>query len=360
MRFEDLVAQVFSALGFGVQQSVTLASDDERSIEADLILTSEGVSSVVEVKFYRSRTPSLADLRRAAVLATHARRRARADHAVLVVSLRRDQLPESEVASEGVILIGLDDLIAFAEGKPELLAALADVSRELNSGLAEFDAPVDVWPSRRPPVALSYLRTTGGLTAASTPLPRKGADLAKELQEIQSGKARQQTLSSGRSGTNWRLFEKVCVESLQYVFDDILGAWETQGPVAGDDKRYDAIAKITGDDVFCRTLIEDFRTRYILFEFKNYEEPVAQNLVYITEKYLFPTALRSTAVVISPQGLDPSAKDAARGALRDAGKLILDLGVLALSEMLVAKDGGGNASPKMEANLDKFLLSLGR
>ena len=63
----------------------------------------------------------------------------------------------------------------------------------------------------------------------------------------------------------------------------MLGNWKEQQAVAGATNRFDAMAKVKGDDVFCRTLIEDFRTRQILFEFKNYADQVKPNLVYITE-----------------------------------------------------------------------------
>ena len=87
---------------------------------------------------------------------------------------------------------------------------------------------------------------------------------------------------------------------------------------------------------------------------------VKPNLVHITEKYLFPTALRSTAVVISPHGLSHNAVDACQGSLRDAGKLILDLPTPTLCEMLERKDAGVSPSEAMELILDDFLQSLGR
>jgi hypothetical protein len=120
------------------------------------------------------------------------------------------------------------------------------------------------------------------------------------------------------------------------------------------------MAKVTGDDVFSRTLIEDFGSRYLLFEFKNYTDPIGADLVYITEKYLFPTALRSTVVFVSPRGLSPQALEASRGALRDAGKLMLDLPVNLLVSMLHEKDRGNGGGARMEVLLDEFLLSLGR
>lgn len=37
---------------------------------------------------------------------------------------------------------------------------------------------------------------------------------------------------------------------------------------------------------------------------KNYREPISPNLIYITEKYLFPVALRNVALIIFRKGFD--------------------------------------------------------
>lgn len=97
-----------------------------------------------------------------------------------------------------------------------------------------------------------------------------------------------------------------------------------------------------------------------MFEFKNYTEQLKPNLIHVTEKYLFPTALRSTAIIISPKGFSEEATRAAQGALRDAGKLMLDLPVDTLCDMLIDADIPVAPTGKMELLLDSFLQSLGR
>ncbi len=120
------------------------------------------------------------------------------------------------------------------------------------------------------------------------------------------------------------------------------------------------MAKVVGVDVFSRTLIEDFRSRFVLFEFKNYGARIKPNLVHITEKYLYPTALRGTAIIISPTGPSKEAHEASRGALRDAGKLVLHLTVDELCDMLHGYDDGNAPSLYIEAHLDAFLRSIDR
>lgn len=360
-RFEKLVGRVFEQHDFTVDYNQRIPIKERAGfIYVDLVLKSRSLRTVVEVKTFRTRTPNLSDIRRAAEVLAYARQMLRADHAVLVTSLRRDHLPAMDSLPAEIILVGLDDLLALASGDMELLSELADVERELNSALGDFDRVTNLTPANDPrDVSLLHFRAPTPPPTLS-PLPSKGAALAAELREITPGKGKHQTLSTGRAGFNWRLLEQVGHESFVYVFEDVLGGWLEQKTVGGDSNRFDLIAKIKGDDVFCRTLIEDFRSRYILFEFKNYTDPIKANLVYVTEKYLFPTALRSTAIIVSPKGFAPDALQASKGALRDAGKLILDVNIAMLCRLLDAKDQGVTPTLEMEALLDAFLRSLGR
>lgn len=360
-RLQQLVGRIFARHDFAVEYDRKVALDERpRMLEVDLLLTWRDVKTVVEVKSFRTRTPNLTDIVRAADALAYARQSLPADHAMLVTSLRRDRLPPVSRVPESVILVGIDDLLHLAGDDVALLDEIADVERELNSALGEFDRPADLSPARAP-VDLIQFRSDRTVPASPAPSPPgRGAALAAELREITPGKAVKQKLASGRENVNWRLLELVGGEGLEYVFGDLLSNWREQQSVGGDENRFDAMAKITGDDVFCRTLVADFRTRHILFEFKNYKDMVKPNLVHITEKYLFPTALRSTAIVVSPRGLSPDAVGACRGALRDAGKLILDLPTPTLCGMLERKDAGVTPSEAMEGILDDFLQSLGR
>ena len=77
-----------------------------------------------------------------------------------------------------------------------------------------------------------------------------------------------------------------------------------------------------------------YNSHFVVFEFKNYEKPIDQNLVYITEKHLFNAALRNVAIIISRHGFSESAQFAANGCLKENGKLILGLSDSDLLSML--------------------------
>ena len=105
-------------------------------------------------------------------------------------------------------------------------------------------------------------------------------------------------------------------------------------------------------------LTHHFNSHFIIFEFKNYAEEIDQNLVYITEKYLFDIALRNVAIIISRKGFSESAKFAAEGCLKEHGKLILDVSDKDLVHMLEL--GGGEAADYLLGKLEDFLMGISK
>lgn len=124
---------------------------------------------------------------------------------------------------------------------------------------------------------------------------------------------------------------------------------------------FDLAARVASTDDFWVSLTRDFRARFIVFEFKNYKKPISQREVYTTEKYLYPLAMRSTAIIIARNGYDAGALKAAEGALRESGKVILMFSAKEICDMLKAKDKLGDAALNLLAEkFHKMLLSLER
>ncbi|SPF53203.1 conserved hypothetical protein [Candidatus Desulfosporosinus infrequens] len=109
---------------------------------------------------------------------------------------------------------------------------------------------------------------------------------------------------------------------------------------------------------FWEFLINEFKSRYVVFEFKNYSEKIKQTQIYTTEKYLFQTALRNVGFIISRMGASTNAIKSAKGVLRETGKLIVNLTDYDLKEMLNMKDSGSEPSDYLFSIVDKFLLEL--
>ena len=101
------------------------------------------------------------------------------------------------------------------------------------------------------------------------------------------------------------------------------------------------------------------RNMHIVFEFKNYEDKITQKEIYTTEKYLYAKALRSVAIIVSRKGADENALAAAKGCLRESGKLILCLSDEDLKELLRIKEKDEQPTAEFfEAMLDDLLIHL--
>lgn len=175
----------------------------------------------------------------------------------------------------------------------------------------------------------------------------QGNDIADKLRGIVSG---------SEDATK---FEDVMIEALRFLFKEDLTAFKPQKKTDALH-RFDLIARIASSDEFWLTLENHFRTKYVVFEFKNYSERITQKEIYSTEKYLYLPAMRSVAIIISTHGPNENAQSAARGALRENGKVILNLTVKDIIAMLTSKDEGANPNDTMTTILDDMLMKIER
>jgi len=164
----------------------------------------------------------------------------------------------------------------------------------------------------------------------------------------------------GGKGSSSYAYEKLCTRTLMRLFADDLTLWNEQAKSNSDLYRFDLICKIKRDNRkdFWETAEKHFNSKYIIFEFKNYADKVTQKEVYTTLRYLYATALRRVAVIISPNGMDAHADKAIRGALRDEGKLILTLTNRDLVEMLDWQKKGRLPADYLSDKLDELLIDL--
>ena len=144
----------------------------------------------------------------------------------------------------------------------------------------------------------------------------------------------------------FRKYEKLCTKALKYLFNDYLNIWEEQKISNENLYRFDLICKIKNNikDDFFETINQYFNTRYIIFDFKNYTDQITQQEIYTTEKYLYDKALRKVAIIISRKGFNHNAYKAAKGSLREQGKIILSLTDDDILQMIQMYDEGNNPS----------------
>ena len=105
-------------------------------------------------------------------------------------------------------------------------------------------------------------------------------------------------------------------------------------------------------------IVQHYNSHFVVFEFKNYKDEIDQNLIYITEKYLFDAALRNVAIIISRKGFSKAAKFAAEGCLKEHGKLILNVTDEDLIRMLELKSD--KAADYLLDKLEDFLMGISK
>lgn len=156
-------------------------------------------------------------------------------------------------------------------------------------------------------------------------------------------------------------YEETCVEILKLVFGENLSLWRTQQKSNDGLYRFDLCCKIKHGDneEFFDTLKDFFNTKYVVFEFKNYKDPITQREIYTTEKYLYKTALRSVAIIVSRKGADNNALLSAKGCLRENGKLILCLSDDDLHHLIQLKESKEKPTAEVLSDmLDDMLIDL--
>lgn len=136
--------------------------------------------------------------------------------------------------------------------------------------------------------------------------------------------------------------------------------WSEQQKSNNDLYRFDLLCRIKDENqkTFWSILERYFRSKYVIFEFKNYKEPITQKEVYTTEKYLYAKALRSVGIIIAAHGYDEHAYWAAKGCLRENGKLIILLDTEDLIKMNKMKLDLEDPSTYLLDKLDEILSEL--
>ena len=173
-------------------------------------------------------------------------------------------------------------------------------------------------------------------------------DLQEKLRRIQPGTEDAQK------------YEKVCEEIMRYLFSENLEFFDAQRESNDGLYRFDYCGKIKhgSSNEFFDTIQKFFRTKYIIFEFKNYADEITQKEIYTTEKYLYEKALRKVAIIVSRKGSDNNARKATRGSLREYGKLIICLSDENINKLIDMKNNKEEPGDFLEAILDDMLMDL--
>lgn len=155
-------------------------------------------------------------------------------------------------------------------------------------------------------------------------------------------------------------YEAICTEIIKYLFETEFYKISEQHKTEDEMFRMDLLCSLKGSTEFWKFLITFYHTKFVVFEYKNYSDFISQDLIYVTEKYLFPVALRNVAFIISRKGFNPNAQTAAIGCLRENGKLVIDLNDEDLIKMISMKENGKEPSDYLLDKVEEILMSVSK
>ncbi|MCH5315146.1 MAG: DEAD/DEAH box helicase family protein [Eubacterium sp.] len=164
-----------------------------------------------------------------------------------------------------------------------------------------------------------------------------------------------------KTGNNYsKQYENICYDVINYLFDNDFSQISKQYTTKDKMFRMDILCSIKGIKEFWYFLMHFYHTKFVVFESKNYSDKIEQNLIYVTEKYLFDSALRNVAFIISRKGFDNNAIKAAIGVLREHNKLIIDITDTDLINMINDKSEGKEPTDYLFNKVEMFLMGISK
>ena len=330
-QLELIVNEIFQLYGC----STTMA---KRNVSYDILAKKQNINLYVEIKAVRQKVIDIKTVSRAIVSASLLTRELNSKF-VLVAANRYSFKVQEIIRKNNIIALDISNLLYIVENNEILKSQL----------LAVLDYSVDDIEPKKPTELLELLGIIHS-DACEKIITEKTVteNLIKEVQNWEPNDR----------GSNE--YEDLCIRVLRNLFAEDLGLWRDQQRSNEDLYRFDLICKIK-DDIhvaFWKFIEEYFRSKYIIFEFKNYTKQITQREIYTTDKYLYAKALRCVAIIISCKGEDKNARKAVRGTLRENGKLILSISNKDLIMMLKGKIQGSSPTEYLYSMLDTLLVEL--
>lgn len=352
-RFEDIATKVLTAAGYDVEREVR-AQVDGRMFAIDAMFRSvDGSPYLVEVKWTRRDPVPLQMLRDWAARLTAYKTSMPEAQLVLIVSGVADDSHRDWIEQQfGVDVWDAERLKLLAREDGRLLAELLELERETKAFEAER---VNGSASAREETSSSAQLER----EESPPIPTPGEALIARLNAV----------PPGNQGA--KAYERVCVEIIDYLFGEHLVDARPQSRTEDGLNIFDVVYRVRQNHNFWNTLTRDFRARVIMFEFKNYTDPVGPQQVYTTERYMSGSALRPICFLVSRQAPHAHAELAAFGSMRESGKLLIFLSDSDLETMLRFRDAEiaafyagktveDDPSVVLDQKIYQFLATMGR
>lgn len=344
IHFEDFCEELLKSIGYDVEKNIIVENDDT-STEIDLLVTNKDkVKTIIEIKFYRTVKPNFSMLKKAFNQLERIQRITNYKNMVLMLALPIDDNLRKKVETDSDIKIidGIDiynKILNHHSLLEKFKLLMSSVTNNIfTSNRTQKDVFSMILGQNEPWKAEENIKYN----------INKYKYFFNELESIKPG------------NKEFAKYENACIDILKYLFDLNLGGWHEQKSSVDGLNRFDLVCRVKRGNEFWDLIIGEFNSRYVIFEFKNYKDPIKQGQIYTTEKYLYKTALRNVAFIISRKEVSLNALKTTRSILRENGKLIINICDQDLLNMVQLKDNGDEPSDYLFENVDTFLLELGK
>ena len=331
-----------------INAEVKIFDEEEFSGRADIVAEKDNKSVIIEVKTYRTTINSQVIINNAVKQILKykwmvSNNSSNKEFVFIIVMLCEvDYNVQKEVFQRfGVIIWDINNLIYLCQNEKELLLILMHCVPFSCAGL-QAEQPLDI-QSEESKIKIE-------MSSVEEPT----FSLTDKYHE------RLCKCKAGRVDKSDKQYEDICTEIIKYLFETEFYKISEQHETDDEMFRMDLLCSLKGTTEFWKFLINFYHTKFVVFEYKNYTDCISQNLIYITEKYLFPVALRNVAFIISRKGFNQNAQAAAMGCLRENGKLIIDLNDNDLIKMISMKENGEEPSDYLLDKVERLLMSVSK
>ena len=339
--FADVVYQIFSTISNAeIKREFPLRTENNGRYISDMLVKIDNDTYIVEIKYYRSKNVQMTLISNAI------------KHLQFYTSYKKVLvIPNFITESERFAINELDKNIILLDGYNLLNLTIQDPS--LNDKLKSFLVMEYFNQDHLPEIQdIDFIKKLKTNNKKIKPLKKKSETKKEELiRKINN-------LKPGRS--NFRKYEKTCEDIIDYLFESVITNKKSQLYTDNNLYRYDYVARINPITEFWKFLTNEIKSRYIIFEFKNYFDEINQEQILTTEKYLSTQALRKVAIIFSRKGGNESADKFVRGALRESGKVILILSDNDVKEMIIQKEKGAAPELLLFEKIDDLFMTLSR
>ena len=346
-KFESFIEKLLIELRFvNIKKDVALKAN-QRIMRADFLVDSNKRKIIIEAKCYKSEFIQNTIVEKSIEQVEYYKEiwqkvNGEEVQAVLIMSCRvPDEIKESWYEKNKIIIIDISNLLYLIQGNDELMKDLI--------GMIQYNA-YDIIPKPIVDSEIFKIESKDETREGFKTEIENAINLIKKLESLEYGKEKE----------NDKEYEKLCVNIIKFLFKTEFTRMLEQSSTEDKMFRMDLICGLKETSDFWKILIHHYNTRFVVFEFKNYKDEIDQNLIYITEKYLYNAVLRNVAIIISRKGFSYNARKAATGILTETGKLIIELKDDDIITMLRMKADGQDASDYLLDKLEEYLISISK